>query len=276
MKESRTRSDFLKDLFTIGQVAKCCDISPTTIRRLEARGLLTPAYSNEVSGYRYYDNYSISKIMQMKMFQEMGLDYDDIAEYYNSGGNSLLLVEKLERQMSILRRGLEEMKLRLENKNHMTWEIINLPDYICYAKEYTGVSIADKYRDMYNMCHEAYKKGYKMLPTEPLFIINKRDDFLHGEFSDKEINYICCLPVKPECESEETTTIKGGKALSVLHYGEYGTFSEVYMFLGKMIRELGLKPVDYPRTLGLVAPYTGREIAPDKYVTRLTLPVLHI
>ncbi|MCH5211090.1 MAG: MerR family transcriptional regulator [Oscillospiraceae bacterium] len=263
----------MENLFTIGQVAKCCDISPTTIRRLEKRGLLTPAYSNKASGYRYYDNHNISKIMQIEMFQDMGLNYDDIAEYYTSCGNSLLLVEKLERQMSILRRGLDEMKLRLDNKNHMTWEIINLPDYICYAKEYTGTCVADKYRDMYNMCHDAYEKGYKMLPSEPLFVINKRDDFLRGEFSEKEINYICCLPLKPECASEETVTIRGGKALSVLHYGEYGTFAEVHLFLGKMIRELGLKSVDYPRTMGLVAPYTGREITPDKYVTRLAILV---
>lgn len=262
-----------KDLFTINRVSTVCGISRSTILRLEDRGLLTPVYCDKKSGYRYYDNYNIAKLMQIKSFQEMGLQYNDIAEYYNSSGTSSAIVEKLENQMFILKRALEEMKLRIEDKNHLTAEIIRLPDYVCFAREYLGTSIADKYRDMYNLYHEACEKGYKPLAAEPLFVINKRDDFFDCEFKYKETNYICCLPLEPDCASEETVTIPGGKALSVLHYGNYGNFNKVYDFLSKKIRELGLKPTDYPRTLGLVAPYTGREIKPDKYVTRLVLPV---
>ena len=262
-----------KDLFTIKQVGKVCGVSRSTILRLEDRGLLTPAYCDKKSGYRYYDNYNIAKLMQIKSFQEMGLQYDDIAEYYNSGGTSAAIVEKLEKQMLILKRALEEMKLRIEDKNHLTAEIIQLPDYVCYAKEYSGTSLAHRYRDMYNLYHEACEKGYRPLAAEPLFIINKRDDFFDCEFKYKEANYICCLPLEPDCKSEETTVIPGGRMLSVLHYGDYGNFNEAYDFLSKKVREEGLKPAGYPRTLGLVAPYTGREIKPGKYVTRLALPV---
>ena len=49
----------------------------------------------------------------------------------------------------------------------------------------------------------------------------------------------------------------------------YNLYHEAYNFLGKKVREMNLKPTGYPRTLGLVAPYTGREIKPDKYVIRL-------
>ena len=262
-----------KDFFTINHVSKVCGISRSTILRLEDRGLLTPAYCDKTSGYRYYDNHNIAKLMQIKAFQEMGLQYNDIAEYYNSGGISAAIAEKLENQMFILKRALEEMTLRIEDKNHLTWEIINLPDYVCYAREYSGITLADRYRDMYNLYHEACEKGYRPLATEPLFIINKRDDFYDCEFRFKETNYICCLPLEPDCASEETVTIPGGKALSILHYGTYGNFNEVYDFLSKKVREMNLKPADYPRTLGLVAPYTGREIKPDKYVTRLVIPI---
>ena len=127
-----------KDFFTINQVSKVCGISRSTILRLEDRGLLTPAYCDKTSGYRYYDNHNIAKLMQIKAFQEMGLQYNDIAEYYNSGGTSAAIAEKLEKQMFILKRALEEMTLRIEDKNYLTWEIINLPDYVCYAREYSG------------------------------------------------------------------------------------------------------------------------------------------
>lgn len=272
---NRIEGIFLKkDLFTIGQVCKVCTVSRSTILRLEDRGLIFPAYYDEKSGYRYYDNNNIAKLLQIKAFQEMGLQYNDIAEYYNSNGNSAAIVGKLEKRMLVLKRALDEMKLRIEDKNHLTAEIIDLPDYICYVREYTGTSISDRYRNMYDLYHEACEKGYRPLAAEPLFVINKRDDFYDGEFRYKEkINYICCLPLEPDCASEETTKIPGGKALSVLHYGNYAAINEAYNFLGKKVLELNLKPAGYPRTLGLVAPYTGREIKPDKYVTRLVLPV---
>ena len=262
-----------KDLFTIKQVGKVCGVSRSTILRLEDRGLLTPAYCDKKSGYRYYDNHNIAKLMQIKSFQEMGLQYNDIAEYYNSGGTSAAIAEKLEKQMLILKRALEEMTLRIEDKNHLTAEIIQLPDYVCYAKEYSGTSLANRYRDMYNLYHEACEKGYRPLMSEPLFVINKRDDFYDCEFRYKEVNYICCLPLEPDCASEETVIIPGGKVLSILYYGNYETFHEAYNCLGKTVREMNLKPAGYPRTLGLVAPNTGREIKPDKYVTRLVLPI---
>ncbi len=43
--------------------------------------------------------------------------------------------------------------------------------------------------------------------------------------------------------------------------------------LGRKIRELGLKPTGYVRMLGLVAPYTGKAIPGENYVTRLAVPV---
>lgn len=274
MNESTERRGFLKkDLFTVNQVSKVCGISRSTILRMEDRGLLTPAYCDKKSGYRYYDNHNIAKLMQIKSFQEMGLQYNDIAEYYNSSGDPAAIAEKLEKQMFVLKRALEEMKLRIEDENHLTAEIINMPDYVCYAREYSGTSLADRYRDMYNLYHEACEKGYRPLAAGPLFIINKRDDFFDCKFRYKETYYICCLPLEPDCASDEAVAIPGGKMLSVLHYGNYGNFNEVYDFLSKKVREMNLKPAGYPRTLGLVAPYTGREIKPSKYVTRLVLPV---
>lgn len=263
----------MKNLFTISQIAKCCQVSQSTIRRLEDRGLLTPVYSDKESGYRYYDCLSATKIMQIKVFLDMGLGYEDIAEYYKTGGGTPVLLQKLEQQMFILKRAYEELKLRIEDKNHLTAEIINLPEYVCYAKEFSGFNTNDRYKDMYNMYMEMIEKGYKPLYTEPVFVVNKRDDFLSGKYEDTKVDYICCVPVEPECASEETVIFPACRVLSALYYGSYDNFRETYLYLGKKVKELGLKPTDYPRTMGLVMPATGPEINPDKFVTRLALPV---
>lgn len=120
-----------KDLFTISQVGKVCGISRSTILRLEDKGLLTPAYCDRKSGYRYYDIHNITKILQIKVFQEMGLQYDDIAGYYGSGGDPSVCVRTLEYRISVLKRTLEEMKLWSDNKKHLSCEVIDVPDYVC-------------------------------------------------------------------------------------------------------------------------------------------------
>lgn len=270
----RERRDFLKkDWFTIGHVAKCCDVSRSTLLRMEDKGLLTPVYSDEGSGYRYYDNNNVAKILHVKAFLEMGLSYDDIIQYFNSAGSSIALVEKLEQQLFILKRAYQEMKLRLEDKNHMTAEIINLPEYTCYAREYTGSNTDDQYRDMYNLFHEVIEKGCKPLATEPLFVISQRYDFINGRCRDTNFNYTCCVPLEPTTAPEDAVKIPGGKALSVLYYGEYGGISNAHLFLGEKVRELGLTPSGFIRVFGLVAPYTGEGYNPDKYISRLVLPV---
>ena len=263
-----------KDLFSIGEMGKACGVSRTTLRRLEEKGLVIPAYIDERSGYRYYDNFNITKTLQIKTFQNMGLNYDDILEFYSSGGNSSELVQKLEQRLAWLNRTVSEIKLWSDDKKHLSCELIEIPDYVCYAKEFTGKSFDDEYRDMYDLFTEAYKKGYRMLATEPMFVMHKRDDFFADGAEINELYYVCCIPLEPDCASEETTVIPGGKALSVLHYGDYKTIRErAPAILMEKMKELNLKPAGYLRGLCIVAPYMGKEINPDKYVSRQILPV---
>ena len=263
-----------KELFTIGEVRKVCSVSASTIRRLEERGLLTPAQVDEQNGYRYYDTYNVNKILQIKAFQKMGLSYDNMLEFYSSGGSSSGLLQKLEQQLSWLSSTVNEMRLWNDDKKHLSCELIEIPDYVCYAREFTGKSFDDEYRDMYALCTEAFKKGYRMLATEPMFIIQKRDDFFVGGAEIGELHYTCCIPLEPDCASEETTVIPGGKALSILYYGEYKTIRDrAPAVLMEKMKELDLKPAGDLRGLCLIAPYMGKEINPDKFVSRYILPV---
>ena len=263
-----------KDLFTVGQVCKVCGISRSTALRLESRGLLAPAYCDEETGYRYYDNHNINKILQIKAFQEMGLQYDDILEFYSSGGDASGLVKKMKERLSLLSRTVAEMELWNDNKRHLSCELIEVPDYVCYAREFTGMSFDDEYKDMYGLCTEAFKKGYRMLATEPMFIIHKNDDLFGGKPKSEDLKYLCCIPLEPDCASEETVVIPGGRALSILYYGIHKSISDsAPTLLIKKMNELGLKPAGYFRGLCLVAPYMGKEINPENYVSRFILPV---
>ena len=81
------------------------------------------------------------------------------------------------------------------------------------------------------------------------------------------------MPVRPEKAPKEAVTLPSCRALSVLYYGSYAGADEAFLRLGREVKERGLTPAGDPRVLGIVAPYTGREIETKRYCSRLVLPV---
>lgn len=263
----------MKNLFTIRQVSKSCGISRATILRLEDKGLLTPAFVDEQTGYRYYDNNNVSKIMQIQLFLGLGMSYDDVALYYRSSGYSPELFRQVESKFFLMKRAYEEIRLRFEPTEPLRFEFVTLPEYVCYAKEFHGTTVEDRYWAMYNLYHEAVEKGYRLLASEPLFIINKRTDFIEGTFSEREVDFICCVPLESDSAPEDAVVYPSCQAFSCLFRGNYNGRAEAFNIFGAKIRELGLKPTGYVRALALVAPYTSLEIPADNYVSRLVVPV---
>ncbi len=260
----------LKDLFTVSQVTKSCGISRATLLRLEDRGLLHPVSIDPKSGYRYYDNHNVSRILQIKHLLSIGLSYDEIYEYFHTNGTSGELLTLLEQRMNATKRMYEEMQLRIARRPSLTFETISLPEYICYTREYEGdISAKEKYNVMYALFHEVVEKGLRPLSSAPLFTINKHMDL----FGEKKQAFICCIPLEPNSASSDCLVLKSCRAFACLYYGGYESFSEVEKRFAQKVREFHLHPLDYPRVFGIVASYTAREFQSKNYVSRIAVPI---
>ncbi len=259
----------LKNLFTVSQVSKSCGISRATLLRLEGRGLLLPVSVDKKSGYRYYDNHDVARILQIRHLLDIGLSYDEIHEYFDMNGNPEKLLSLLEARMYAAKRAYEEMKIRIENKPAVSFETISLPAYVCYAREFPGFSPTEKYNFMYALYHEAIEKGFRPLASEPLFNISKNT----GLFREKEERFICCIPLEPNYAPDDALVLDGCRAFSCLYCGNYDRLTSVWDSFAKKIKELNIRPIDYPRVLGIVAPYTAREFKPENYVSRIAIPI---
>lgn len=260
-------------LFTIRQAAHACSLSRSSLIRLEERGMLTPARTDEKTGYRYYDNNNIARILQIQKFQQMGFSPEDIISYYEGGGKANELLAALEQRLSILQQQVTEMRLRSHDVPDMSLSIIEIPETICCVRKYQGALIQDKYHASYDFFHECVEKGIALAP-EPFFIIDERTDYLEGTLSSAPYDSCVCMPVLSEHAPEDAVTFPSCTALSLLVYGSYGNLHEAYLYLGEQVRERGLTPVGYIRLIALVAPYVGKEIDPDRYCTQLMLPIV--
>ena len=259
-------------LFSIRQVAHACNLSRSSLIRLEEKGMLTPAHTDAKTGYRYYDNNNISRILQIQKFQQMGFNPEEIISYYEGGGKADELLTTLEQRLYVLQQQVEEMRLRSHNVPDMSLSIIEIPETVCCVRKYQGPLIQDKYHASYDFFHECADKGISLAPN-PLFIMNERTDYLEGKITSTPYDFYVCIPVLPERAPEDAVSFPACTALSLLVYGDYSNINEAHLYLGEQVRKRKLTPAGYVRSIALVAPYVGREIAPDMYCSQLVLPV---
>ncbi len=262
----------IKGLFPITQAAEVCGLSRSTLMRMEERGLLTPAYIAPKSKRRYYDNHNISRILQIQQFQSMGFDYEETAIYFAQGGEAKELLAILENRLNLLQRNVEELRIRAMTTPDISVQMMTLPETVCCTRRYTGLTVQERYDATYAFFHECIENEY-VLAQEPLFLVSERTDYLEGRISSEPFPFQVCVPVLPESAPECAVRFPSCRALSVLVYGDYSRLDEAWLTLGREAKERGLTPAALPRGIGIVAPYTGREIDPGKYCSRIVMPV---
>lgn len=259
-------------MFQITEAAHACGLSRSTLMRMEEKGLLTPACIAPESGRRYYDNHDVARILQIEKFKSMGLNTEQIADYFAHGGEITTLLTVLENRLHDLHRSVEELRLRKAMQPGTSVQIIRLPAVTCRMRRCKGRTVADKYADMYDFYSECVRRGC-VLSEEPLFTISDRQDYLEGYISDDPYPYFVCVPVRPEKAPADAVVLPECRALSVLYYGDYSGVDEAWLTLGREAEARGLTPAGSPRVLGIVAPYTGHEIETHRYCSRFVLPV---
>ena len=262
----------IKELFQVTEAARACGLSRSTLLRLEEKGLLTPAYTAPDSGRRYYDNHNVARIMQIEKFKTMGLGSKQIIDYFVRGGEATDMLNTLEIRLSDLQRSVEELRLRVMEPPSISVQIMTLPAVTCCMRRYQGHTIREKYNAMYELYSECVRKGY-VLSDEPLFSISNRQDYLDGYIGSVPYPFDVCVPLRADKAPADAVTLPECRVLSVLYCGDYSGVDEAWLTLGREAKARRLTPAGAPRVLGVVAPYTGREIDTRHYCSRLVLPV---
>lgn len=104
-----------KKYFSIGETAKICGISVQTLRFYSKIDLISPAYTSEETGYRYYLPEQFQLIDRAKYLQKFGFSLQDIQKIFREGNADYLrsrLVaqrEKLQAQEQELQEILKEI-----------------------------------------------------------------------------------------------------------------------------------------------------------------------
>lgn len=72
-----------KDLFSIGDISKICNISISTLRYYDEIGVIKPEKINEITGYRYYGKDTLLWIPILKFYKQYGFKLKEIRNLLN-------------------------------------------------------------------------------------------------------------------------------------------------------------------------------------------------
>lgn len=120
---------------SIGSIARSFGVSENCIRRIEAAGLLNPAYISEKSGYRYYDSSDIAQISTVLTLRSFGFSNKDIRIFLQNPDDLSVLFHKLQDMQQTITNLLRQMNRRLKTDEPYKCDIINFGEAYCYTKE---------------------------------------------------------------------------------------------------------------------------------------------
>lgn len=142
-----------KNLLTIGELSKITGVHIKSLRYYDHLGILTPAYIDPDSGYRYYSFYQKAEVDAIQFCVDLGIPLKDFPNYTNEAApwicykelvnhGTRLLEEKIKTMQQRLTR-LEAMQAEIERSEHSYRnkcpEKYLLPERHCWLVPYEGI-----------------------------------------------------------------------------------------------------------------------------------------
>lgn len=267
------------ELFSIKQVREACGLSRSMLIKLEDAGFLTPVRVDTKTGYRWYDMLNIGKLEQYLLFRALGLSLKEIEDIYSddaAAAEELLL--SLANRFQLMQRCVEELSLRLGKIPNSNFSIVHLPRLTCLCGTDSFASMRDMERFAFNLHSTAVKRGYRLLPTEPIFTLREVTRTERGvEYAQSVKICIAIDPAIPQgCPTDGVEVIPGCRALTMLFRGDFRSPEALGSARAAIWEELDRREwtADGPfRTLGIVAPYVDTRAEAEDFVMRFAIPL---
>jgi len=101
------------ELYTIGQMARLCDVSAKQLRHYDENNILSPAYRDSSTSYRYYTQKQVEEVLLIRELRMLGFSLDSIAELLNNRDLTNLKAE-LEKSVHQARTALKDAQYKYD------------------------------------------------------------------------------------------------------------------------------------------------------------------
>ena len=259
-------------MMPIGKFARATRLSVKALRNYDRLGLLSPAWVDPASGYRYYRLDQMRRADVIRMLRIADVPLADIAEVLDGTDPHRVLsshLETLARQRDEQERRLRYLEQLITRKDvTMTREVVvKTVEQQRVASHRTTTS----YQQVFNAIPEGFATVYTQLqaanihPAGVPFTVFHRAPDAEGP-GDIEM----CIPVSDDATSVATVEKPGGPVAAVVHQGPYDEMGPAYEALARWIAEHGHEAVGPTREIYLNHP---TDVEPAELLTELQWPI---
>ena len=279
-----------RTLYSIGETARTCEVTPRMLRHYESLGLLKPDRVDPSSHYRYYSVETMRRLQTIRYLVDEGFSLEEIRDAITSDdleGLQAKFMEKIDEtqeKIEYYHQRLDSLKswaaLIIEGKQtlrHRETEIKTrfLPQqpYFYYIEDFTGSSLSPRECDAYiETRYFTQSKGYghSMVDMGGAFhvLYDSYQDRLDGRNTKMTLLQI----LFPNSKSREKTMEFGGfMAVTSYHIGPLSEIGDTYRRMIEWTREHGYELEGNSCERHILDVYST--VNEDNFVTEVLLPV---
>jgi len=261
-------------LFSIGELAAVCSVSVDTLRFYETKALITPAYTDSESGYRYYSRENLLRLRTILGLKDAGLSLLEIREYLDGGKHTEKKIAELTERRDLLNRAIENLRIRGVKPGDLTVHEIELPERLCLCRTVEARDGAHALLAIGEFYDELIRSGIPISRAWPEFCEYPDDRLLMGNFKVTDFIVTACLPVDKKNAPPEAVRYPAGRALAVNYRGSYYDLWKAYAALSRYMGQNGYIPSDYPQEIYLEIEADGSiHFDESRNITRVIVPV---
>lgn len=264
-------------MLSIGQFSKTCQVSIKTLHHYDKIGLMHPSRTDRWTGYRYYDESLIPRMLLITRLKRYGFSLSDIQTFLATQdpdtcarmlyAQKTSLTESMEETAGVIRE-LEQHLLNMERTGNImdyqqnyTVTLETLPDMPLLAvRQKMSVEDFGKY---FSRLFEKVAKDH--IATNGQVMAVYHDEAFNPECSDIE------LALGVSNAGDATRVLPGGEAACVIHKGGYSGLPDAYGAAMGWITDNGYEIVNAPYELYLKTRYES--LPPEEWETKIVFPV---
>ena len=260
--------------YLIGEFSLAARLSVKTLRFYHEEGILLPSRIDPITGYRYYDEAGAARAAAIRELRSLGFSLEAIKEIFSLCDEDEDIVPFLERRGREIAQRIEEFRSmggmieqflkrqkEMKSMNVDTNIVIkDLPDLTV-----AGIRFKGRYDQVGRYFGPLMRRAGKYALGGPMTVYHDH------EYKDEDADIEVCVPVRKAVSEGEVSShlLAGGRAVTLIHQGPYGTISESYRKIGEYMKERGLKAGIPSREFYLKGPGMIFAGNPKKYLTEI-------
>jgi DNA-binding transcriptional MerR regulator len=218
----------MKGLFGIGQFSRITGLTVKTIRLYHEKALLEPAWIDDETGYRYFDQADVERARVIRHLRDLDFPLAEIRELLEREYEESGVLPLLERQRQRIRErqtGLTRIAASLDEviaREREAFAMVEQDGFEIEVKELAPVKVAGlrwkgTYADSGKALGQVCRRYGRHTRGKPFNL------YYDADVKDEDADVESCVPVDqaPEAEGFEVHTLPGGRCASLIHKGPY-------------------------------------------------------